>query len=146
MQRKHIGTFSQLSFSGTKRPAPEPELYPAKTVNIIDASEDDPVPIIGESSTAFAIPETTHRPKKQQRLLSSYISEKMTPDKKEEIDRDLLDLFIKDYQPFSIVEDAGFKKFTKWIPGYELPSRKTISNSMIPALYHESFNMIVLRS
>lgn len=61
--------------------------------------------------------------------------------KKEErkrIDRDLLELFINDYQPFSIVEDKGFKHFAKNIPGYSLPGRKTISSVMIPALYEKT--------
>ncbi|CAH0731019.1 unnamed protein product, partial [Brenthis ino] len=60
----------------------------------------------------------------------------MTPEEKKKVDRDLLGLFITDYQPFRIVEDEGFKNFAKNIPGYTLPNRKTISSAMIPALYH----------
>lgn len=38
-----------------------------------------------------------------------------------------------DLQPFSIVEDAGFRKYSKVLnPSYRLPSRKTISQSLIP--------------
>lgn len=54
---------------------------------------------------------------------------------KQKIDRDLMDLFIDSYQPFSLVEERAFKKFCRWIPGYELPSRRTISQKMLPALY-----------
>ncbi|CAH2207636.1 jg12313, partial [Pararge aegeria aegeria] len=53
---------------------------------------------------------------------------------------DLLDLFIDDMQPFSIVEDKGFQKLLSWIPGYIPPSRKTISNSLIPALHEKILN------
>lgn len=55
---------------------------------------------------------------------------------KKKLDNNLLQLFIKDFQPFSIVEDSGFREFTKALnPSYELPSRKTISQTLIPALY-----------
>ncbi|CAG4957002.1 unnamed protein product [Parnassius apollo] len=57
---------------------------------------------------------------------------------KKKIDRDLLDLFIDNYQPFSLVEERAFKKFARWIPGYQLPSRKTISTVMLSALYNKT--------
>lgn len=122
LKRRHIGVFSEME--SRKRPAME------------RSDVDDPIP-----STSTSV-EVIGQEKKRQRLLSSYVPKKITPQQKKEIDRDLMNLFIKDYQPFSIVEDEGFKKFAKWIPGYDLPNRKTISNSMIPALYHENINLI----
>ncbi|CAG9840808.1 unnamed protein product [Diabrotica balteata] len=48
-----------------------------------------------------------------------------------------------DYQPFSIVEDRGFKKFvTALNPSYVLPNRKTISSCMIPAEYERCLNAV----
>lgn len=45
-------------------------------------------------------------------------------------------LFIKDLQPFSIVEDDGFREFVKALnPDYQLPSRHSISNTLLPVLY-----------
>lgn len=55
--------------------------------------------------------------------------------KKIKINSDILDLFIDSYQPFSLVEERAFKKFARWIPGYELPSRKTVSNVLILNIY-----------
>ncbi|XP_037921304.1 E3 SUMO-protein ligase ZBED1-like [Hermetia illucens] len=72
---------------------------------------------------------------KRQRTIGSYIAKEITSHQKNLIDRDLLDLFVKEFHPFSIVEEPSFRKVIKWIPGYELPSRKTISTTMIPALY-----------
>lgn len=44
--------------------------------------------------------------------------------------------FIYDYQPFSIVEDRGFKAFVEGLnPSYTLPNRKVLSNNYLPALY-----------
>ncbi|CAK1599122.1 unnamed protein product [Parnassius mnemosyne] len=44
----------------------------------------------------------------------------------------------KNYHPFSLVEERAFKKFARHIPGYELPSRKTVSNIIIPTLYDQT--------
>uniref|UniRef100_A0A6M2DI23 Putative tam3-transposase ac family n=1 Tax=Xenopsylla cheopis TaxID=163159 RepID=A0A6M2DI23_XENCH len=53
----------------------------------------------------------------------------------DDIDRDLMDLFIDSYQPFTLVEERAFKKFCSWIPGYKLPSCKTITKKLLPDLY-----------
>ncbi|CAK1584925.1 unnamed protein product [Parnassius mnemosyne] len=58
--------------------------------------------------------------RKRQKTMQNYIIKKMTPDEKKRVDRDLLELFITDYQPFRLVEDEGFKNFIKHIPGYTL--------------------------
>ncbi|XP_025829087.1 LOW QUALITY PROTEIN: uncharacterized protein LOC112904078 [Agrilus planipennis] len=36
---------------------------------------------------------------------------------------------------FSLVEERSFNKFAKWIPGYKLPTRKTLSNSLLQEVY-----------
>ena len=42
----------------------------------------------------------------------------------------------RDYQPFSIVEDVGFRIFCQALnPMYALPSRKTLTQKFIPGLY-----------
>lgn len=54
-------------------------------------------------------------------------------------------MFTDDLQPFSIVEDKGFKEFIQALnPAYELPSRKTISKTFLPALYEECMHNIKL--
>lgn len=54
-------------------------------------------------------------------------------------------LFTDDYQPFSVVEDKGFKEFVQALnPAYQLPNRKTISKTLIPALYEECKHSIKL--
>ncbi|CAB3234982.1 unnamed protein product [Arctia plantaginis] len=78
--------------------------------------------------------------RRRQRTINSYIPKPITQEMKKKIDRDLLDLFIDDMQPFSMVNDKGFQKLLSWIPGYTPPSRKTISNSLIPALFEKTWN------
>nr|CAI5829851.1 unnamed protein product [Callosobruchus analis] len=47
-------------------------------------------------------------------------------------------MFVLDFQPFSTVEDKGFRNFVKELnPGYTLPARKTISKTYILALYEK---------
>jgi hypothetical protein len=45
-------------------------------------------------------------------------------------------LIAREYHPFSVVEDAEFRRLVHMLcPGYQIPSRKTLANSLIPILY-----------
>jgi len=60
--------------------------------------------------------------KRKQLSIATYIPKKLTINMKKDIDQSLLSLFTKDYQPFKIVEDKGFKSFVKMLnPSYTLP-------------------------
>ncbi|XP_035205824.1 zinc finger BED domain-containing protein 4-like [Stegodyphus dumicola] len=49
----------------------------------------------------------------------------------------------KDLQPISIVENEGFREYSKALnPTYSLPSRKTVSKSLLPAAYEEKKNSL----
>lgn len=73
--------------------------------------------------------------------MSTYIPKKITINSKKHIDAMLLKLFYVDFQPFSVVEDAGFRKYTKALnPSYEIPSRQVISRTHIPSLYEQCLN------
>lgn len=63
-----------------------------------------------------------------QSKISQFIPKVMTPSKQHSIDEELAKMIATDFQPFSIVEDRGFKSFVKTLnPTYNLPSRKTLS-------------------
>jgi len=50
---------------------------------------------------------------------------------KKDIDQSLLNLFTKDYQPFKLVKDKGFKHFIKMLnPNYTLPNHHSSPNSI----------------
>lgn len=56
--------------------------------------------------------------------------------KKKQIDEKVLQLVTQDLQPFSIVEDKGFKNYSKALnPSYTLPSRKTLSDTLLPGKF-----------
>ncbi|XP_005113603.1 zinc finger BED domain-containing protein 1-like [Aplysia californica] len=53
--------------------------------------------------------------------------------KKTALDDLLLGMIVKDLQPFSVVEDQGFRDFVEGLdPRYELPSRRTITRDLLP--------------
>lgn len=46
-------------------------------------------------------------------------------------------------QPFSVVDDMGFKEFVNLLnPGYKIPNRHAISKTLIPAAYEKCFNEV----
>lgn len=69
-------------------------------------------------------------------MVTSYIPRKLGSDEKLNIDKCLLKMITDDFQPFSIVENQGFKEFIHALsPNYELIHRKTLSNKPLPAEY-----------
>ena len=52
------------------------------------------------------------------------------------LDEMLARMVAKDFQPYSIVEDTGFRTFIKEMNlNYVLPSREALSNTIIPDMY-----------
>lgn len=63
--------------------------------------------------------------------------------KSEELDRQLIKMIAKEYQPFSLVEDAEFKKFIYMLyPGYTLPTRKTVSSTLLPKYFNATSTIV----
>ena len=49
----------------------------------------------------------------------------------------LLKMIVKDMQPFSIVEDEGFREFLAALdPSFSLPSRTTLTKELLPDMYN----------
>lgn len=89
-----------------------------------------------EASTS-GVRRTVAQPKHQTRI-SAFIPRKVNAASKKTIDKALLELFYKDFQPFRVVEDEGFRQYTRASnPSYELPSRQTLSKTCIPSLYEQ---------
>lgn len=54
-------------------------------------------------------------------------------------------MIVKDLQPFSIVKDLGFKEFVAGLdPSCVMPSRKTLSQSLLPLLYGDILEKVRL--
>lgn len=71
----------------------------------------------------------------------------MTPAKQNTVDEELAKMIAEDFQPFSIVEDRGFRSYTHALnPMYVLPSRKTLSQKIILQLYYEKHVLLLERA
>ncbi|KAJ8896636.1 hypothetical protein PR048_001980 [Dryococelus australis] len=58
--------------------------------------------------------------------------------RKIKLDRNLALMVVCDFQPSSIVEDKGCRAFVKSLdPKYELPSKMTLRNKLLPQIYDE---------
>lgn len=52
------------------------------------------------------------------------------------IDQQLVKMVVKEYHPFSVVEDIEFRKLIKMLcPTYVIPSRKTVTQSLMPQMF-----------
>lgn len=75
--------------------------------------------------------------------ISHFIPKKISINQQKKLNKLLIKLITDDLQPFSVVEDSAFKSFiTALNPSYTLPSRKIISNNLLPAAYEESRTII----
>ncbi|XP_049300483.1 E3 SUMO-protein ligase ZBED1-like [Anopheles funestus] len=66
-------------------------------------------------------------------------SRPLTAEVKRDLDETLLIMICKEYYPYSIVEDKYFKLFVKKLyPAYDLPSRKCLTNALLPTIYEKT--------
>ncbi|KAI4468007.1 dna replication-related element factor isoform a [Holotrichia oblita] len=76
-----------------------------------------------------------------QSKMTTFLPKRMNIGGTKNITEKLMLLFIKDFQPFSIVEDEGFKQFVHALnSGYDLPSRHSISKTLLPTMYEQCRN------
>lgn len=92
---------------------------------------------VASTSTCTSNVQINHRSRKTvQKTVSYYVPKKLVPNEKAQIDKCLLKLITTDLQPFSVVENKGFKEYTHALnPNYELPHRKKLSNQLLLAEY-----------
>lgn len=75
--------------------------------------------------------------------ITQYFHKPLPPRKQREIDRQVITMITKEYHPFRIVEEKEFKKLLHMLnPNYKLPTRKTVSHSLIPTMYNETVETV----
>lgn len=86
---------------------------------------------IATTSTAFLRPHN-----KQQSSIANFIHKPIPMSKSKMIDQQLIKMIVKEYHPFSVVEDEEFRKLIKMLcPTYIIPSRKTVTQSLLPQMF-----------
>lgn len=78
--------------------------------------------------------------------ITSFFQKPLPISKQKEIDKQLVCMITKEYHPFSIVEDKEFKHLLNLLnPNYKGHTRKTVSNSLIPAYYNQTVDIVKSR-
>lgn len=74
--------------------------------------------------------------KKQLRLYGAEKTQDMSIEKISRLDNAVVKMIVQDYQPLSVVADRGFRNLVYELsPNYQLPSRKTLSEKLLPETY-----------
>lgn len=85
----------------------------------------------------------SHQQTTKQTTLTCYIKRPLPLKTTKQIDEQLVKMLVSEYQPLSLVDNVEFKSFCKLLnSNYELPSRKIISNSLLPQLYNSLEEMV----
>ena len=67
---------------------------------------------------------------------SSFVARPASVARQKRLHNLLINMIVKDLQPFSIVDDEGFREFVAGLdPSYVLPSRTTLTRELLPQLY-----------
>ncbi|CAK1599413.1 unnamed protein product [Parnassius mnemosyne] len=75
--------------------------------------------------------------------ITNFIRRPPSSRKTEQIDRQMVAMVTKGHHSLRIVEEPEFKKLIDLVstcPGYQLPTRKTLSQALIPKLYTEVYD------
>lgn len=143
--RKHptvqLTTSRSASTSSSGLNAEEGVQHQESEVEIEAISDAEFQPQSSTSKAGTSLVSQTSQPSKTQTTVTHFLHKKMGITARRKIDESLMLLFTRDFQPFSIVEDYGFKKFVMALnPSYQLPARKTITNTLLQAEYEEVYN------
>ncbi|XP_072400683.1 E3 SUMO-protein ligase ZBED1-like [Diabrotica undecimpunctata] len=78
------------------------------------------------------------------KLFGSKQHSNLSEKKVSEIDNALIKMITKDYQPLSLVENAGFLEYSKALqPLYTPPSRKKLTYDLLPQQYEEATSTLI---
>lgn len=129
--RKVSSFSSPVSFNPSNPVISIPDTYVGEIIN-----EN----LLSEPSTSNTPVPFKHNSTRQSTITSFIDIVKPVPIRKSIlIDEQLVKMICKEFHPFSLVEDVEFQKFVNLLnPEYQLPSRKTVSNSLIPRVYEET--------
>lgn len=104
--------------------------------------------MVNQTETSLQIPSNEHaiRPQSSRfgnNPITQYLPKPLGASRRKIIDQQILKMIVKEYYPFSIVEDREFVKLLNLLnPGYTLPSRKTLSKSLLPTMYNEIYDKV----
>ncbi|XP_063374138.1 uncharacterized protein LOC134661855 [Cydia amplana] len=109
-------------------------LLPVRPTQRLPASQPVLVEDLAQNIPTVQAP----RPTPAQQSMNEFVHSMrpLGPRRAEKIDEQLIKMVAKGHHPFSLVEEQEFKTFVSMLcPGYSLPTRKTLSESLLPKMY-----------
>lgn len=151
IQYEHLRKENSSNKSETVETLNENTSESQKVANEIEISPIAAVPSSSSTST-FETPRVTTsikrvctspsqqtiKQRRQLKLFGGKSSNELSEEQKKRTDLSLLKLIVKDFQPLSIVENAGFLEYSKTLnPLYTVPSRNILRNNILSTKYVE---------
>jgi zinc finger BED domain-containing protein 1 (E3 SUMO-protein ligase ZBED1) len=140
-------TNATASNSGDDIPAAESEIA-TTAINGDDSAETTNVAAVSagvanQSSTSMTTAGRTERSTFSQRSLKSFITRPASVARQKRLNELLLKMIAGDLQPFSVVEDSGFREFvTALDPSFAIPSRQMLTRDLLPAKYNQAVESV----
>lgn len=142
LQRDHSSVSTSTSgASASTTPVKVTVTTPIAGPSGLQKERSSSVSTSGASTASATTPKAKqkNRPPKQLLLYGTNVQNELFETRVSAINRKLVKMITKDYQPVSIVENEGFQEYSHEMqPLYKLPSRKTLTNDMLPKIYRES--------
>ena len=142
LKRKHVIQYDvrkKICTEKTDNLDPEENIDNPNTVFVqqnTSVSQNQP------ATSSFLTSKITHtsiKTSQSQTVMDSFIPRPLSMNKSQKIDEQLGIMIAKEFQPFSVVENIEFRKFVNMLnPNYAIPSRKTVSKSIIPQLLEKT--------
>lgn len=149
--KKHMMRIHPIQYNKAISNEPEMTEGMAKVMEVIENAETE---VFSNASTSTSTTNQNwntqdkinvsanveHPPSKKKKQLKLFgcSSTEISPHQKEEMDNSLLEMIVLDFQPFSFIENAGFKNFVRKLnPLYQIPSRKYLTNVLLNNKYIE---------
>ncbi|XP_074030331.1 E3 SUMO-protein ligase ZBED1-like [Leptinotarsa decemlineata] len=108
-------------------------LCSASNATVLEA----PIPSTSTSTVSNPVINSNEKNSKQTDL-NDFIKRPVSVVREKKINDLIFKMIVKDIQPFSMVEDAGFKDLINFLqPGYKIPTRYILSNTLLDAHYSD---------
>ena len=110
---------------------------PSSSSSAVDATNNETVDVTAVGLTNPAARTVKHS------SLSKYVTRPASVTRQRRLNDLLLKMLVVDFQPFSIVQDAGFQEFVKALdPSFVIPSRKSLSGDVLLAKYNQAVEAV----
>jgi len=122
---------------------------PASTSTLTSSNHDGKEDVEASASTTIQQQPTSHNKEipnirsNKQNTLGTYIVRPASVARQKRLNDLLLKMIVKDFQPFSVVNDTGFREFVAALdPSYNIPSRSKITTELLPAAYSSTVDRV----